>query len=76
MWRFVIKTAMVNEHGITSWRELCIKAAFEENPENLSDIVAEINRELPLRQEQLTDAIFEQLGSNPPAATGRRKWLQ
>ena len=68
----VIKSDIVSEDGITSWRELCIRAAFEENPENLSEIVAKVNRELPARQEQLTEAIFEQLGSNPPASPGRR----
>jgi len=68
----VIKSDIVSEDGITSWRELCIRAALEENPENLSEIVAKVNRELPARQEQLTEAIFEQLGSNPPASPGRR----
>jgi hypothetical protein len=67
---------MVNKYPMTSWRELCIRAAFEDNPERLSETVAEIDRELPARQEQLTDEIFERLGSRAPTSRGPGKWLQ
>jgi hypothetical protein len=51
------------------WRELCIAAAFEDNPEKLTELVAAINKQLTDRQEQLTDQIFEQLArqSGPPS---------
>ena len=47
------------------WRELCIAAAFEYNPESLAQLVAEINKELADRQEELTDRLFEKLATEP-----------
>jgi len=47
--------------GRDHWRELCIAAAFEDNPERLNGLVDEIKRNLTERQEDLTDRIFEKL---------------
>lgn len=58
------------------WRELCIAAAFEDNPERLTDLVEEINQYLMARQEQLTDQIFERLASNPAASAPAKHWIQ
>lgn len=58
-----------------SWRELCIAAAFENDPVRLHDLVAQINDGVGARQEQLTDEIFARLaGSSPDAQSGKR-WL-
>ena len=35
------------------WRELCWKAAMEQDPEKLAELVREINRLLKKRQESL-----------------------
>jgi hypothetical protein len=58
------------------WRELCIAAAFEENPEKLDELVAEIHRQLMDRQEQLTDRIFEKLANNPLPSARQKNWIQ
>jgi hypothetical protein len=58
------------------WRELCIAAAFEENPEKLHELVAEIDRQLVDRQEELTDRIFERLASNPLPSASQKNWIQ
>jgi hypothetical protein len=47
------------------WRELCIAAAFEENPQKLMELVSELNKYLVERQEQLADRIFERLARQP-----------
>ncbi len=62
--------------GRDHWRELCIAAAFEENPEKLNELVAEIDRQLVERQEQLTDRIFEKLAGNSFPVATRKKWIQ
>jgi hypothetical protein len=58
------------------WRELCIAAAFEENPEKLNGLVDEINRHLTERQEELTDRIFEKLAYSLPPARAQKNWIQ
>jgi hypothetical protein len=58
------------------WRELCIAAAFEDNPEKLNELVAEIDRQLVERQEQLTDRIFEKLASSPLPGGTPKNWIQ
>lgn len=58
------------------WRELCIAAAFEENPEKLNGLVDEINRHLTERQEELTDRIFEKLAYSPLPARAQKNWVQ
>lgn len=58
------------------WRELCIAAAFEENPEKLNELVAEIHKQLVERQERLTDQIFEKLAGNALPADTQKKWIQ
>ncbi|HEX6504750.1 MAG TPA: hypothetical protein VF011_16040 [Terriglobales bacterium] len=58
------------------WRELCIAAAFEENPEKLSELVAAISDQLIERQEQLTDRIFERLASHPLAGPNQKNSIQ
>ena len=58
------------------WRELCIAAAFEDNPEKLNGLVDEINRQLTDRQEELTDRIFERLAHSNQPATVQKKWIQ
>ncbi len=71
----VIKDATMS-CGRDHWRELCIAAAFEENPEKLNELVAEIDRQLVERQEQLTDRIFEKLAGNSFPVATRKKWIQ
>jgi hypothetical protein len=64
-------------HGqLNHWRELCIAAAFEDNPEKLTDLVAEINQQLIERQEQLADQIFEELAGNPLPGRNQEYWIQ
>jgi hypothetical protein len=63
------------ELTMRNWRELCIETAFEDNPEKLPDLVAEINNRLTARQQQLVDEIFERLGSDVSAGP-HSKWLQ
>jgi len=65
----------VNGHGPNYWRELCIAAAFEDDPLRLPEIVAEINRGLTERQRQLAESIFEGLAASdePP---NRKHWVQ
>jgi hypothetical protein len=58
------------------WRELCIAAAFEQNPEKLNELVAEIDRYLVERQEQLTDRIFEKLARDAFPIDTQKKWIQ
>ncbi|MBV8475046.1 MAG: hypothetical protein JO266_05480 [Acidobacteria bacterium] len=58
------------------WRELCIAAAFEENPEKLRDLVSEINQYLVDRQEQLADRIFEKLARQPLPGADHKHWIQ
>ena len=58
------------------WRELCIAAAFEENPEKLTELVAAINDQLIERQEQLTDRIFEKLASQPLPLPNTKNLIQ
>jgi hypothetical protein len=57
------------------WRELCIAAAFEENPQKLAQLIAEINTQMVERQEQLTDRAFERLASDSPGLSGK-DWIQ
>jgi hypothetical protein len=57
------------------WRELCIAAAFENDPERLHDLVSQINDGMGARQEQLTDEIFAQLASTSPEAGAAKRWL-
>lgn len=58
------------------WRELCIAAAFEENPEKLIELVSAINQQLLERQEQLTDRIFEKLVHHPLPDVRHKHWIQ
>ena len=58
-----------------SWRELCIAAAFENDPQRLQDLVSQITDGVNARQEQLTDEIFAQLASRPPDAGSGKHWL-
>ena len=62
--------------GRDHWRELCIAAAFEENPEKLNELVAEIDRQLIERQEQLADRIFEKLAHSTPPHGTEKNWIQ
>jgi hypothetical protein len=58
------------------WRTLCIAAAFEEDPQKLAQIVADLNTELSNRQQQLADAIFAGLAENPPLSREGKGWIQ
>ncbi len=58
------------------WRELCIAAAFEENPQKLSELVAEINQGVIERQEELADRIFEKLALHPAAENNAKHRIQ
>ena len=58
------------------WRELCIAAAFEDNPERLTELVAEINQQLLERQERLTDQIFERLSQHTFDELRPKSWIQ
>jgi hypothetical protein len=71
----VIKDANMS-CGRDHWRELCIAAAFEENPEKLNELVAEIDGHLVERQEQLTDRIFENLARTAFPIDTQKKWIQ
>jgi hypothetical protein len=53
------------------WRTLCIAAAFEEDPHKLSQIIADLNTELPGRQQELADQIFARLAEQPIAPSGK-----
>ncbi len=57
------------------WRTLCIAAAFEEDPQKLAQIVADMNTELPSRQQQLADEIFARLAENPPLPQEGKRWV-
>lgn len=65
---------MTNDPG-KNWRELCIAAAFEIDPERLLDLVTQINGCLATRQEQLTDEIFGRLATEPQDGIGKKRWL-
>lgn len=62
--------------GWDQWRELCIAAAFEDNPEKLNGLVEEIKRQLTDRQKELTDRIFEDLARRPLPSTAHKSWIQ
>ena len=36
-----------------TWQELCAAAAKEENPQKLMELIAEINRDLQVKEERL-----------------------
>ena len=72
---FVILDATMNGRR-DHWRELCISAAFEDNPEKLTELVDQINETLTDRQEQLTDRIFERLAPNSAPAATSKHWIQ
>jgi hypothetical protein len=57
------------------WRELCIAAAFEDNPERLKELVSEIRDRLFERQEVLTDRMFQRLASEPPVSPKEKHWI-
>lgn len=65
---------MAND-GFKSWRELCIAAAFENDPVRLHDLVIQINEGEGARQEQLTDEIFARLAGSQPEAHAGKRWL-
>ena len=75
MPRVVIKNDVMKFMS-DAWRELCIAAAFEDNPERLTELVAEINKQLMDRQEALTDQIFERLAQQNPAVIHQKNWIQ
>jgi hypothetical protein len=50
---------------------LCIAAAFEEDPHKLSQIIADLNTELPGRQQELADQIFARLAEQPITPSGK-----
>src|SRR5581483_2890474 len=72
---FVIEHDIMKAQGCNYWRELCIAAAFEDNPERLPEIVAEINSQLPERQEDLVTRAFESLATGFPPPQGKH-WIQ
>jgi len=57
-----------------NWRTLCIAAAFEEDPQKLAQIVADLNTELPGRQQDLADQIFARLAEQAPSPSGK-SWV-
>lgn len=67
-------TIMANDLS-KSWRELCIAAAFENDPERLYDLVKQINDGVTARQEQLTDEIFARLANGPAEFGCGKRWL-
>lgn len=73
--RVVIKRDNMTNDLSKSWRELCIAAAFENDPERLHDLVKQINEGVMARQEQLTDEIFAQLANNATEAGTGKRWL-
>jgi hypothetical protein len=64
----------MNGQSTNCWRELCIAAAFEDDPLRLPEIVAEINRGLTERQKQLADNIFQGLAGAEDSQT-RKHWV-
>lgn len=67
----VIKNDTMKARGDNLWRELCIAAAFEENPLKLPELVSEISIRLAERQEELADRAFERLASDIPITAGK-----
>jgi hypothetical protein len=67
----VIKHATMKAQRDNLWRELCIAAAFEENPMKLTELVSEISSRMAERQEELADRVFERLSSDIPIRTGK-----
>jgi hypothetical protein len=66
----------MNEHAAKEWRELCIAAAFEEDPLRLEQIVAELNEGITERQKQLVDRIFERLAfPNSSSENEHKGWV-
>jgi hypothetical protein len=57
------------------WRELCIAAAFEHDPERLGRLVTDIKDQLRDRQEELTDRIFEGLVNGHVASSPAKEWI-
>jgi hypothetical protein len=71
----VIKNVTMKAQGDNLWRELCIAAAFEENPLKLPELVSEIGIRLAERQEELADRVFEGLASDTSIRAGKY-WIQ